>query len=485
MHSRRSYAAEVTAAAPSVPLTARVGTLRAVFQLDGFRRLYSTRLKSQCADGVFQASLAGAVLFNPERAADPMQIAAGFSVLLLPYSLVGPFAGVLLDRWRRQRVLVTANLFRCLGVAMVAALIAADVRGLPFYASALVVTSVNRFFLAALSAALPHVVPRDKLVTANALATTSGTIAASFGGALALLLRGLAGAGNTGYAIVALTSALGYAASAWTARRFDRDLLGPDHVERSHRETPGDVLRGLAAGARHVIELRPAAHALGAIASHRFFYGISTIATLLLYRNYFTNDGFFRGGMAGLGQAVAAAAAGVLIAAAVTPAAVRRFGKQSWLAGVFGLAAVTQVALGLPYTMMTLLPAALVLSFVAQASKISVDTLVQETVEDEFRGRVFSFYDNLFNVTFVAAAVFGAFCLPTSGKSYPALILVAVGYAATAVCYRIACRRLDRLTADRLAADRLAADRLTAERLTAGGLGGAVTASRPRGPRRP
>ena len=387
------------------------------------------------------------MLFNPERAADPVQIAAGFSVLLLPYSLVGPFAGVLLDRWRRERVLVAANLFRCLGVALVAGLIAADVHGLPFYASALVVTSVNRFFLAALSAALPHVVPRDQLVTANALATTSGTIAASLGGAVALLLRGVAGAGNTGYAMIAMSSAIGYALSALTASRFDRDLLGPDHVERSHRETPADVLRGLVAGARHVIELRPAAHALGAIASHRFFYGISTIAILLLYRNYFTSDGFFRAGMAGLGQVVAAAAAGVLIAAAVTPAAVRFFGKQSWLIGVYALAAVTQIALGLPYTMATLLPAALILSFVAQASKISVDTLVQETVEDEYRGRVFSFYDTLFNVTFVAAAAFGAFCLPSSGKSYPALILVASGYAVTALCYSVACRRLNRRTA--------------------------------------
>jgi len=61
--------------------------------------------------------LAGAVLFNPERAADPAAIAAGFTVLLLPYSFVGPFAGVLLDRWWRQRVLVRSNLIRALGVA--------------------------------------------------------------------------------------------------------------------------------------------------------------------------------------------------------------------------------------------------------------------------------------------------------------------------------------------------------------------------------
>ena len=60
-----------------------------------------------------------------------------------------------------------------------------------------------------------------------------------------------------------------------------------------------DVARGLVAGARHVAERREVASALAAIGAHRFFYGISTIATLLLYRNYFTDDGSSRPGWPG------------------------------------------------------------------------------------------------------------------------------------------------------------------------------------------
>ena len=41
------------------------------------------------------------------------------------------------------------------------------------------------------------------------------------------------------------------------------------------------------------------------IGAHRFFYGISTTATLLLYRNYFTDHGIFRRQLAGLGQVFA------------------------------------------------------------------------------------------------------------------------------------------------------------------------------------
>jgi hypothetical protein len=70
-----------------------------------------------------------------------------------------------------------------------------------------------------------------------------------------------------------------------------------------------------------------------------------------------------------------------------------------------------------------------------------VDTIVQETVEDDFRGRVFSFYDMLFNVTFVAAAAAGAIILPMSGKSYVVLALIAAGYALTALGYAAVSRR--------------------------------------------
>ena len=48
----------------------------------------------------------------PERQASPLAIAASFGILLLPYSFIGPFAGVFLDRWRRRQVLVYANWLR-------------------------------------------------------------------------------------------------------------------------------------------------------------------------------------------------------------------------------------------------------------------------------------------------------------------------------------------------------------------------------------
>ena len=155
-----------------------LGDLRIVLRGRDFRRLFATRLVSQAADGAFQAGLASLFFFSPERATTAGGVAAALAVAVLPYTIVGPFAGVLLDRWRRRQVLVVANLVRAGLVLGVAALVAADVVGLPLYVAVLVCLSVNRFILAGLGASLPHVVPADELVMANAVSPTSGTIAA-------------------------------------------------------------------------------------------------------------------------------------------------------------------------------------------------------------------------------------------------------------------------------------------------------------------
>src|SRR5690606_14309574 len=67
----------------------------------GLLRLVIVRLLGSLGDGTVQAALLGVILFSPERETEPAAIATGFAVLLLPYSLLGPFAAAALDRWDR------------------------------------------------------------------------------------------------------------------------------------------------------------------------------------------------------------------------------------------------------------------------------------------------------------------------------------------------------------------------------------------------
>lgn len=411
------------------------GHLVRLLSLPKFRRLFTARMLGQFGDGVFQASLAGAVLFNPEKQAHASDIAAGFAVVLIPYSFIGPFAGVLLDRWSRQRVLVWANVVRALWIAVFALEVVRGVEGIAFYAGALVVVSVSRFFNAALSASLPHVVSADNLVTANAFSTTAGGIIATTGGAAAIGIRGLIGQSAGDYALLAIGAGVIYAIAALPGRGFDADELGPDDAERERRETVADVARGLAAGLRYLRTRRTVMAALLTIAVHRLAYGISIVCTLLLYRNYFSNDGFLRAGLSGLAQVVAAVAIGGGLAAVVTPAATRRLGYVGWPTAMLVCAAPIQIGLGLPFELAPLLVASLLLGIVAQGVKICVDTLVQSEVADAYRGRVFALYDTLFNVTLVLAAVITAVALPQDGHSTGAVLGIGATYAVAGLAY--------------------------------------------------
>ncbi|MEE1754352.1 MFS transporter [Streptomyces sp. SP18CS02] len=406
-----------------------VRDLRVLLRLTNFRRLLLVRLLSQCADGVYQVALATYVVFSPEKQTSPGAIASAMAVLLLPYSLVGPFAGVLLDRWQRRQVFLYGNLLRALLAGCTAILITASVPDWLFYASALTVTAVNRFVLAGLSASLPRVVDADRLVMANSLSPTAGTLAATAGGGLAVGVRLLADDSN---AMVVLLGAALYLCSALASLRMGRGLLGPDEGLAQPRlgAALASTAHGLVLGLRHLAERRTAARALAAMTLMRFCYGALTVMVLMLCRYAWSSTE--QEGLALLGLAVGLTGVGFFAAAVVSPWAVGRLGAGGWMALCAGSAAVLEPALGLSFAPVPLLAAAFLLGLITQGTKIATDTVVQTAVDDSFRGRVFSLYDVLFNVAFVGAAGVAALLLPPEGRSVALVVLVAVLYTATA-----------------------------------------------------
>ncbi|WP_411109416.1 MFS transporter [Streptomyces sp. c-19] len=410
-----------------------VRDLRVLLRLTNFRRLLAVRLLSQCADGVYQVALATYVVFSPEKQTSPAAIASAMAVLLLPYSLVGPFAGVLLDRWQRRQVFLYGNLLRALLAGGTAVLVLASVPDWLFYASALSVTAVNRFVLAGLSASLPRVVDAERLVVANSLSPTAGTLAATAGGGLAFGIQ-LIGA-DSDAAVVAFGAVL-YLCAALASLRMSRELLGPDPDLVPQRITSAlaSTARGLAAGLRHLTERRPAARALIAVGLMRFCYGALLVTVLMLSRYAWSSTE--SEGLGLLGLAVAASGAGFFAAAVLSPWAVGRFGPFGWMTICAAVAAVLEPTLGLTFAPAPFLVAAFVLGLITQGSKIATDTVVQTSVDDSYRGRIFALYDVLFNVAFVAAAGLAALMLPPDGRSPLLIGLVAVIYAVIALALR-------------------------------------------------
>jgi MFS family permease len=405
------------------------------------------RIATQTSDGVLQIALASYILFSPERQPDAASIAAVLAVTLLPFSLIGPFVSIVLDRWSRRQIILVIDSCRAVLTLGLAALVATGLRTgsaeATFYAGVLLAMSLNRFLLAGLSAALPHTIDPGEYMVANSVVPTIGPAGALVGAGIATTLRLVLGASLPDYVANAAVFALagtGYAISASLALRIPRRRLGPDDVEPPR---PVEIVEGLVGAFRHLRARRAAGLGLVTIGLHRIVYGVVTVATILVYRNYFHPVTEVEPAIADLGLLVVFTGAGFVLAAALTPPMTALLGVRAWMVGCLLASAVMQLLPGAIYTKVWLMVAAFGLGIAAQSVKICVDTLVQAHVDDDFKGRVFVIYDMIFNVVLVAAAGIAALIVPTDGKSVLVLAILAGCYLLIGVWFTLATRGLE------------------------------------------
>ncbi|WP_185972522.1 MFS transporter [Georgenia yuyongxinii] len=430
--------------------------LRAVAVHRDFRKLFTVRLVSQCGDGMFQIGLATLFFFNPANMATATSVAAAFAVLLLPFTVVGPFAGPLLDRWRRRQVLFLGNALRVVLGLVLAVLMATVGVGLPVYVLALVTLGVNRFLLSALSAGLPRVVPRDLLLIANTLTPTLGGVSAVVGAAVGFLINMVLPTGSLKDGVVLAVAALLFGAASLLALRLGPDQLGPDRrsgaaeLWRDLHATVGDMVDG----ARYLVARRTPGMALGVMAVHRFLYGVNFIALLLISRNLLSDPADADTGLKTFGLLTAISFAGNGLAIVLTPVAHERMRPSVWIVTCLGIAALSQTLLALSPARAVIMAAAVLMGLGVQGAKIAVDTIVQRDTDDSYRGRAFSLYDVLYNAAFVAAAALAAVALPDTGWSRTTFAVLTLVYVAVALAYRGGTRRVDDLPVPVLGCER-------------------------------
>jgi MFS family permease len=398
---------------------APVAVWRAVRSLPDFWRLLELRTASQFGDGLFQAGLAGALLFNPERAVRPLAIAGAFAVLFLPYSLLGPFAGALMDRWDRRLVLVGANLGRLVAVALVGVCLVVGAGDVLVLCGALVVNGLARFVSSGLSAALPHVVPREQVVTMNSIASATAALAAFAGASFMLVPRTIVGSGDNGGASIILLVIIPLLIALLLSLRFGAHVLGPDDTRRAiHGSVIYAVITGWMHGIRTVLNRPTVAATLSGLAAHRMVFGLNSLLVLLLVHS---GAAASVGALGGAMLFLAATGAGSFLANVVTPPAVRRWGRYAAANGALAIAAAIQIA-GAGLQLEVMVTCGFLLGAAGQVVKLCADTAIQIDVDDALRGHVFAVQDSLFWVAFVGAIAVAATVIPYDGHS-PALVL--------------------------------------------------------------
>ena len=381
-------------------------------------------------DGIFQSALASFVLFSPERQANALNAALAFAVVLLPYSIIGPFVGTILDRISRQRAIAYSNLVRAATLCLVALLIFQGRTGVELTVFILIAFGVNRLILAGLSAGIPLMIESKSLISANALAVTGGSVWVVLGGGIGLglrrLINGVATADHAdGYIILA--GAAGYLLAAFFASTLKKQEIGPlDHEIKSASFSQG--LIEMREGVKFLRQHIDAARGIAAVAVHRGGITALTLIALLLERNTFNDPADSEAGLAGLSFTLSLAACGFVVGAVIAPYGVRKIGRHRWMR--LSLVASTSGPLFILFvrTPTTLALAAIITALFGQSLKVTNDALVQSKIDDIYRGRVFSVYDVVVNGAIVSGAVIAALLLPNTGDSFVVPLVVALVY---------------------------------------------------------
>ena len=393
-----------------------------------FNRILTVRWTGQLTDGLFQSALASFVLFSPERAPDAISAAVAFAVVLLPYSLIGPYVGTFLDRFSRQRIIRNANFFRAANLLIIAALVSNGVSGILLTFFVLLAFGVNRLILAGLSAGLPLLVKKDELIAANALAVTGGTIFVVIGGGLGIAFKNLVdhinGADSADAAVI-LIAAVGFLSAALSTYRLKKYEIGPHEHEISN-EVRGykEMLEGF-----HILrEHKDALRGIITIGVQRGGITALTLMALLLERNLFNPSNNPDAGLAGFGVALAIAGVGIGIGAIISPYGVIKFGRHRWMRLLMFLCIPPLLIYALNVNEITMIGSAFLVGLCGQGIKVTNDALVQSKINDDFRGRVFAFYDVAVNAGIVIGAVGAALLLPDNGVTAVLPITIAAFY---------------------------------------------------------
>lgn len=364
-----------------------------------FAWLMMSQFLAQAGDGIVQTALAKFIVFGGQRGFDiegarsPDDLLRIALYVFVPYTIVSPFFGVVIDRWNRRRLLISTNALRA-GILLLFALLGIGVFGDgALFVAFLITLAGTRVILATKAAALPVALHEDSLVEGNAVSQLGGAIFQLGGAGVAFVA-----AAFVPVEPVVLAGVVVYAAAAVAARAIGRPGRG-----RSPARFGEELRRVAASVADGVRAVAGAAQAAASIATYfwlRFLWSFSIVGIGFIARELAAGDDFvvlvLTGGAGAVGAVLGFVASGPLLA---------RAGTTAHLVLTSGaLAGISVAVLGAVEAKAAVAVLTFFLGLGFFVAKITLDTLVQQALGDDFRGRAFSLYDIAYNVAWVVAA---------------------------------------------------------------------------------
>jgi len=124
--------------------------------------------------------------------------------IVIPVFVIGPIAGVYVDRWDRKRVMVTSDILRGILVLSIPFFILFVKNFIFVYLTVFLIFTITRFFFLSRMAIIPDIVPKNMLLMANTLSDMTRLVATFIGIGVAGIMVERIGAIN-GFYINSLT----------------------------------------------------------------------------------------------------------------------------------------------------------------------------------------------------------------------------------------------------------------------------------------
>lgn len=152
------------------------------FKNKNFFLLWLAQVISQFGDRINQMALIGLIAGRTPGSA--FQLAKLLSFTIIPVFIIGPIAGVYVDRWDRRTTLFVCDFLRALLVLTIPFIFIEKGSMIPIYIVVFLTFCLSRFYVPAKMSIIPDLVHEKDLLMANSLVTTTGMIAFTLGCAL-------------------------------------------------------------------------------------------------------------------------------------------------------------------------------------------------------------------------------------------------------------------------------------------------------------
>lgn len=374
-----------------------------------FRGAYLASLISFGGDWFLLVALFGLVL---DLTGSALAVAFLLAAQDLTYFFVSPFAGVLVDRLDRRRVMVAADIGRAV---LTIGFLLTQTEGTVWivYPLLAAMASFSAAFEPASAAALPNLVDEQDLATANALSGSLWGTMLAVGAAL----------GGVVTAVLGRDAAIGIDAAS-----FVGSALLIVRIRRSFQEARGArAPEPLGEAARETIRYARRDHRVLALLAVKFGWGLAGGVLVLIP---LLAKGRFNAGEVGIGLLLAARGVGALIGPFVGRAALGANDRRIFLAigvalGVFGIG---YSLLGVVPGLLLAMPAVAVAHTGGGAQWMLSSYGLQKIVPDHIRGRIFAFDGMLVTLTFGTSSLLTGWLAEVFDAQTTAIAMGALGF---------------------------------------------------------